>query len=203
MNLEELKKKFRHRAEIDVKDISIAIKAVPFLVKEVIRLEEQVAHRDRIIEKLGKKVRSQPLLETRSQKDQFSWHIKIYEDLNVIAITFAGEPNPAGARMCSNAIMHMSKNLDPGFSLISDFTKLNSDAVSKRILFYFKKVQYFFWKMEVQFVVSIVEDEKNKNISSFLDLPVRSKNKNFKILKVKSVKEGLNVIHNMGKYIKG
>lgn len=56
LDIELLKNKFRHKAEADVKDINLAIKAAPFLVKEVIRLEEELELKEKMIERLKKKL---------------------------------------------------------------------------------------------------------------------------------------------------
>ena len=201
MDLEQLKKDFRHKAEVDVKDINIAIKAVPFLVKEVIRLEEELESKNNIIEKLKKKIKREPPKVQKGKKDDFFWLIKIDEDSNIILFQFKGIPNKRGAKICSNAVINMSKNLEPGFSVISDFRNLQSEHINQRILFYFRKVHYLFERMRVKFIIRVVSEGKS-DVTGFEDLASPAKQKNLKIFTVTSIEEGKNIIKNLGKHLR-
>ena len=49
MDLAALKSKYRHKTAVDLKDFDTALSAVPFLVREVERLEIEVAEREKRI----------------------------------------------------------------------------------------------------------------------------------------------------------
>lgn len=200
MDLEELKK-FRHRAELDVKDINLALKAVPFLVKEVIRLEEELALRTDLIERLKKKIKRQPPTIQKGQKDKFQWALKIDEDANMIFIQFSGVPNKIGAKMCSNTIVAMSSNLEKGFSVISDFRKISGDHLTKRIMFYFRKIHYLFVNKEVSHIIRVVPDKESEYAKTFPELPVPGGG-HIKVFTVTSIEEGKKILKNVRRHLK-
>ena len=49
MDLAALKSKYRHKTAVDLKDFDTALSAVPFLVREVERLEGELAEREKRI----------------------------------------------------------------------------------------------------------------------------------------------------------
>ncbi|MCB9493901.1 MAG: hypothetical protein H6681_00470 [Desulfobacteraceae bacterium] len=200
MDLELLKSKFRHRAEADVKDINLAIKAVPFLVKEVIRLEEELDTKNKLIERLKKKIKKQPPLIHKGEKDSFNWIIKVNEETNTILIQFNGVPNKSGAKICSNAVLTLSENLEPGFSVISDMRKLDTSAINQRMLFYFRKVHYLFLRNNVKYIIRVVP-EHFKEIDGLMDIPSDQK-KHLKMFSVTSIDEAKNIIRNLGKHLR-
>ncbi|MDY0131198.1 MAG: hypothetical protein RBR53_00870 [Desulforegulaceae bacterium] len=198
MDIEFLKSKFRHKAEADIKDIRIAIKATPFLVKEVIRLEEELELKNNMIEKLKKKIKHQPPLVQKGKKDKFSWIVKVNEETNTILFQFYGTPDKSGAKICSNVIINMTENLEPGFSVISDLRKLNIEFMSKRLGFYLRKVHYIFSGMDIKYLIRVVEDSKDLEVI----MEHCNDNVNFKMFSVTSIEEAKNVIRNFGKYLK-
>lgn len=200
MDLENLKEKFKHKAEVDVKDINIAIKAVPFLVKQVIKLEEEVKSQEKLIERLKKKIKRQPPPISKGKKNQFMWVIKVDEDSNTILLQFSGIPNRSGAKMCSNAIINMSERLETGFSVISDFRNFSMADISKRTIFYFRKVHYLFIRRKVRFIIRVISQDK-KNTDGFSVLP-ESSNSNLKVFTVTSIEEGKEMIKNLGKHLR-
>ncbi|MGE4519517.1 MAG: hypothetical protein AB7E04_08430 [Desulfobacteraceae bacterium] len=200
LDLELLKSKFRHKAEADVKDINLAIKAAPFLVKEVIRLEEELDVKKKMIEKLKKRIKRQPPLVQKGEKDKFSWVIKISEETNTILFQFNGTPNKSGAKICSNAVINMTENLEPGFSVISDLRKFDSNAMNQRMLFYFRKVHYLFLRMNVKYIIRVVPEEY-KNVEDFMELTAEQK-KHLKMFTVTSVEEARNIIKNLGRHLR-
>jgi hypothetical protein len=200
MDLELLKKKFRHKAEADVKDINLAIKAAPFLVKEVIRLEEELELKEKMIEKFKKRIKRQPPLVSKGEKDDFNWVIKINEETNTMLIQFNGVPNKSGAKICSNAVINMSENLEPGFSVISDLRTFDTSVINQRMSFYFRKVHYLFLRTNARYIIRVVS-EKDKEAAGFLDFPPDQK-KILKMFTVTSVDEAKNIIKNMGKYLR-
>jgi hypothetical protein len=201
LDLEQLKTKFRHKHEVDVKDINIAIKAVPFLVKEIIKLEEDIESRDRTITRLKKKIKRQPPSVQKGQKDKFSWVLKADEDSNTLFIQFTGIPNKSGAKICSNAVINLSENLETDFSVISDLRKLETEYITTRMLFYFRKVHYLFLRMKVKYIIRVVSEEQ-KEIKDFIDIPDVAKEEKMKIFSVTSIEEGKNIIKNMGKHLR-
>lgn len=199
MDLEQLKKDFSHKAEVDVKDIDVAIKAVPFLVKEVIKLEEELKAKNSLIEKLKKKVKKEPPKVLTGQRKGFAWLIKVDEESNILLFQFSGIADKGGAKICSNAIINMLDHLEPGFSVISDFRKLETSAISPRIIFYFRKVHYLFSRMNAKFVIRVVKDAKDED-PGFIDIPASGKE--LKVFTVTSIEEGKNIVKNLGRHLR-
>jgi hypothetical protein len=200
LDLELLKDKFRHKAEADIKDINLAIKAAPFLVKEVIRLEEELELKNKMIDRFKKKIKRQPPLVQKGQKDKFSWVIKVSEETNTILFQFNGIPNKSGAKICSNAVINMAENLEPGFSVISDLRKFDSSSMNKRMLFYFRKVHYLFLRMSVKYIIRVVP-EGYSEVEGFMDLTPEQK-KQLKMFTVTTVEEGRHIIKNLGRHLR-
>lgn len=114
-------------------------------------------------------------------------------------IKFNGVPNKSGAKICSNAVINMSENLEPGFSVISDLRNFDTSAITQRMIFYFRKVHYLFLRTNVKYIIRVVS-EANKEISDFMDIPAGQNRLN--MFTVTSVDEAKNIIKNMGKYLR-
>ena len=92
MELSELKKKFRHRSIVDIKDVEIAMKAVPFLVREIEKLEEKVAGYQKRLDHLsGLLQKKRPPMEKTGQKNKMKWEARVNEEENRLYINLSGE----------------------------------------------------------------------------------------------------------------
>ncbi len=200
MDLEELKKKFRHKSEVDVKDINIALKAVPFLVKEVLRLEEELDSRDKFIERLKRKIKRQPDMTQKGEKDGLKWVLKADEESNIIIARVTGVPCKTGFKIFTNSIINIAENLGSDFCVVNDFIELEFEKITKRIFFYFRKTYYLFLKMGVKYIIFVVPHEK-KDISVITKSKF-SKNNGKNIFIATSMDEAKNIIKNAGKHIR-
>lgn len=138
MDLSEIKARFRHRTKVDLTDIDIALEALPMLVREVERLEAQLAEAEKRISHLSRK---QPPLFKKGRKGAAKWDIRADETKNRLYLKLSGRFDPVSAKIASNHIISISFNLREGFDLINDVSELTL-TLDKKIIFHIRKVMF-------------------------------------------------------------
>ena len=155
MDLDALKAKFRHKTSVDLKDIDIALNAVPFLVREVERLEGELAERNKRIAHMQSQLKRRIPLSKVGKKGAAEWEARVDEDANRLYIRLAGGFDYASAKAASNAILQVLPNIRKGFDVINDISGLGPEFPPKA-LFHLRKVMYNLKKMGAARVVRIV-----------------------------------------------
>ncbi|MCW7752471.1 hypothetical protein OOT00_00565 [Desulfobotulus sp. H1] len=157
MDLGELKEKFQSKAVADLKDINLVLKATPFLVREVIRLEEALVESEKRIERLAGMLRRTPPTFRSGKKDQAAWKIWMDERKNRLYIQIFGKVERRSGKMISNAILAVMENLHHGFMVVVDLRKMTAD-VDSRTRFYFRKTAYAFGLMQAEPVIRVIDE---------------------------------------------
>lgn len=165
MNLDELKKKFRHKTKADLADIDLALQAVPFLVRKIESLESELSEYEKRYEHLSSQLNRPRSLSCKGEKDDVKWEAELDEKKNRIIIKFAGEINHKIAKQASNNIYPILSNIRKGCNVINDISGLS--GVNKRVMFHFRKIFYTLDMMGVERVIYIPPPGKTTILSAF------------------------------------
>lgn len=202
MDLEELKAKFQSKAVADLKDINLVLKATPFLVREVIRLEEALAESERRIQHLAGMLRRNPPTHRSGKKDQAAWKISIDERQNRLYIQLFGKIEKQSGKLISNAILSVMENLHSGFSVVVDLRKMVSD-VDARTRFYFRKTAYAFSQVQAEPIVRVMEDSQSM---AFLFEDAEDRCPSMQgaedVHRVRTLEEADTLLDNLGRYLR-
>jgi hypothetical protein len=199
MELEELKKKFRHRSSVDIKDVEIAMKAVPFLVREIEKMEDKIAGYEKRIDHLsGLLQRKRPPLEKSGQKNKTRWEVHVNEDENRLYVLLSGELDYSAVKLASNSIIAVLSNLREGYDVINNFTELQG-PFKKRVIFHLRKLVYNFSQTGIANVVCI----KTSDIKPITDIfQSGAKAEGFQAFEVSSLEEAKSTLQNVGRFLK-
>lgn len=160
MDLSDIKTRFRHRAKANLTDIDIVLEALPMLVREVERLESEVAEAEKRIAHLSRK---QPPLFKKGRKGAAKWDVRVDENKNRLYLYLSGRFDLNGAKLASNHIISISFNLREGFDLINDVTELTL-TLDKKVIFHIRKVIYHLEQAGLRRSVRVVAPD-NQNTS--------------------------------------
>ncbi len=199
MELNELKNKFRHRSSVDIKDVEIAMKAVPFLVREIEKMEDKIADYEKRLDHLsGLLKRKRPPLEKTGQKNNTRWEVRIDEDENRLYFHLAGELDYNAVKLASNGIITVLSNLREGYDVINDFTELQG-PFKKRVIFHLRKLVYNFSQTGIANLVCI----KTTDIKPITDIfQSGAKAEGFQAFEVSSLEEAKSTLQNVGRFLK-
>jgi len=199
MELNELKNKFRHRSSVDIKDVEIAMKAVPFLVREIEKMEDKIADYEKRLDHLsGLLKRKRPPLEKSGQKNKTRWEVRIDEDENRLYFYLAGELDYNAVKLASNGIITVLSNLREGYNVINDFTELQG-PFKKRVIFHLRKLVYNYSQTGIANLVCI----KTTDIKPITDIfQSGAKAEGFQVFEVSSLEEAKSTLQNVGRFLK-
>ena len=157
MDLDLLKERFRTKAEADVRDIDLVMKATPFLVREVIRLEEELQRSEAELVHLKAQFGKKAPTVRRGRKNQAVWQVGIDEHHNRLLIRVEGVLDKSSAKSFSNMILLVAKQLRADFDVITDMRKLTFTA-DNRIRFHFRKTFYSLQQMQMRRSIRVVDE---------------------------------------------
>ena len=199
MDLSELKKKFRHRSSVDIKDIDIAMKAVPFLVREIEKMEGTIEEYEKRIEHLsGLLNKKRPPLDKAGKKNKMKWEAHVDEEENRLYINLAGELDYSAVKLASNGILGLLPSLRENYDVVNDFSELKG-PFQKRVIFHLRKLIYNFSQTGVAHVVSINTTETKPVADMF---QAGAKSEGFQSFEVSSLEEAKSTLQNLGRFLK-
>ena len=133
MDLNALKKQFRHKQKAELSDIDTALKAVPFLIREIERLENQLAQYKSRLTLLSSQINKRFPLTKQGKKGEGEWEIRIDEEKNRLYIKLSGFFDYQAAKIASNTIVSMMSALLENADAVNDLSELK--GFDKRAIF--------------------------------------------------------------------
>jgi uncharacterized protein YeeX (DUF496 family) len=199
MDLSELKKKFRHRSSVDIKDVEIAMKAVPFLVREIEKMEAKITDYEKRIDHLsGLLKKKRPPLEKTGQKNKMKWEARVNEEENRLYINLSGELDYSAVKLASNSIINVLPSLREGYDVINNFSELQG-PFKKRVIFHLRKLVYNFSQTGVAHVVSV----RISDIKPITDIfQLGAKTEGFQAFEVSTMEDAKSTLQNVGRFLK-
>ncbi len=199
MKLDELKAKFRNKARVDIKDIDLAMRCVPFLVRELEELEAKLSESEKRIDYLNSLVQKKlPPLEIKGKKEKSEWKVKVDEEKNRMYMELSGEFDYKCTKSASNAILMVQGALREGFDVINDISKAGT-AFDKRSFFHIRKIIYNMQQAGMRKFVNVSVnslDETGKMFDSLLT------SAGAKAIQATSVEGAEGMLENVGKFLK-
>ncbi|MBU0991779.1 MAG: hypothetical protein KJ737_04715 [Proteobacteria bacterium] len=197
MNIEELKAKFLQKSVADIKDVDLALRAAPFLIREVVRLEEELKEAEERIKHLNSQFRKQPLTSKKGKKGEAEWDIRLDEKKNRLYFILSGKFDHRSGKSATNHLSMVLESIRKDFDVIIDITNLSPD-VSNRVHFHLRKAMYNLQQMGVKSVVRVVDPKANP-LSVFEE---RGKDITFKSFTANSLRDADLTLDNEGKFLK-
>jgi hypothetical protein len=157
MELDLLKEKFRHKRKAELSDLDLVLNAVPFLVREVERLEAELENRTNRIAHLSSLLNKRPPTSKKGKKGGGEWEVRIDEDKNRLYMSLSGFFTSQSAKEASNIIISMLANLRENADAISDLRELKE--FDQRAVFHIRKVFYTLDYVGVKRVVWIMKED--------------------------------------------
>ncbi|MCF8069954.1 MAG: hypothetical protein K9L30_15345 [Desulfobacterales bacterium] len=197
MDLQELKEKFKHKMQADIKDVDLTLRATPWLVKEVVRLEEEVEGWRKKVEHLEKQLKRQPPLSKKGKWGDAIWELRVDDKKNRLFVSLIGDFDYEAAQRASNHLLMVMQNLMEGFDIVNDLSKFK-DIKDNRTIFQARKTIYSLTESGVSNVVRIT----NPNVERILKtIEKRIGNFDYKVYTANSTPEAEQLLDNM-KFIK-
>lgn len=197
MNLTEIKAKFKHKAKADLKDLDIALKALPFLVREIEFLEAEIEEHKTRIQHLTKQLKRRPPLEKNGRRDKAEWNAYVDEKNNRLIIRIIGELNYYSAKTASNSVLMVLPNLRDGFDVINDLSGLTK--YDNRSVFHLRKLFYTLEKAGLRRTVRLT----NKYFPDLFQLlNGTNKSSDQKVALANSIEEAQSMLDNIGRFLK-
>lgn len=198
MNIEQLKAKFLQKSVADVKDVDLALRATPFLIREVVRLEEELKEAEERIQHLNSQFRKQPPTSKKGKKGEAEWDIRLDEKKNRLYFVLSGKFDHRSGKTATNNLNLVLESIRKDFDVIIDISNLDQD-VSNRVHFHLRKAMYNLQQMGVKSVVKVVNPKTTPSISAFEE---RGKDITFKSFTANSMRDAELTLDNEGKFLK-
>jgi hypothetical protein len=157
MDLNLLKEKYRHKRQVEMSDIELALKAVPFLVREVERLETELESQKGRITHLSGMLNKRPPTSRKGQKGQAAWEVRIDEEKNRLYMSLSGFFDYHSAKEASNTIISTLVNLRQNADAINDLEGLT--GFEQRSIFHIRKIIYTLDYVGVKRMVRIMNED--------------------------------------------
>ena len=192
-DLEDLKKKYRKKTRINSVDLDQLQVMVPILLREICRLEEELAEATAYIKNLEKK---KPADIKHGKNGNAEWEVVYDMKKNRMTIKLKGVFDYKSAKMASNAVVGILGNVEKEFDLINDISELEA-ITDMRTLFHLRKVRFLLVQAGVNRTVR-VDHEKESVISAIFK-------KHFqegpKAIVVKTPEDAVAALENDGKFL--
>lgn len=197
MDIEKLKKQYRHKRKLDYADIDTALRAVPFLLREFEKLEEELKYQKGRIAHLNAALNKQPSLEKKGEKGKGQWVIRIDEEKNRLYLKLSGYFDYQAAKVASYQITSVISNLRANADAINDLSDLK--GFEKRAVFHIRKIIHTLDYVGVNRVVRITDP--GSKISTILDRLYQDE-KSYTVSQAGSLQEADSILDQGGQFLK-
>jgi hypothetical protein len=191
--IEDLKNKYKKRTRIDIFDLEKLQILVPVLIREICRIEDELAEARAVIQKLEKK---RPPDVRNGKVGNAEWDVCYDIRTNRLKIKLTGIFDSKAAKMASNAVIGILENVEKNFDVINDTREIEA-ITDMRTLFHLRKVRYLLVQAGVNRTVRI-EPEKESVITAIFRKYFQD---GAKIIVVKSDEDAEMALENDGKYL--
>ncbi|MBF0226623.1 MAG: hypothetical protein HQK76_14300 [Desulfobacterales bacterium] len=203
MEINEIKRRFKNKSYVDIKDVDIALKAVPFLVREIERLEIEIQRGEERIKHLDSILKRRPPLNKSGKRGKSSWETDIDEKRNLLYLKLKGIFDASSAKSATNNVISIIPNLRVGFDFINDVSEFDLNC-DNRVKFHLKKLTYSLKKMGLKRIVLIVPtgEDALKQIAALFGKAERNLQSNYQVNYVNSRDEAESLIDNANKFLR-
>ncbi len=198
MDLNEIKSKFRHKAKADITDLDLVLNAVPFLVREIEKMEKQQGESEKRIEHLSSLMKKRPPLEKKGSKGGLQWKASVDEDKNRLYIQIAGKVDYQSAKLASNHVITVLVNLRENFDVVNDISEIEP-GYNKKSLFHINKMVFSMNETGVRRIISVTKPE-SAGVSAIV--VNRSKEDGFQTGSAGSVEEAEGMLDSAESFLK-
>jgi hypothetical protein len=192
-DLEDLKNKYRKRPRADIVDLDRMQVMIPFLVREVCRLESELAEAKEYISSLEKK---KPGDTKNGKLGNAEWDVAYDLKKNRLIIKMKGVFDFKSAKMSSNAIVNILDNVKTNFDLIQDIRELEA-LKDMKSLFHLRKLRYLFVQAGINRSVRI-DNEKETVVSAVFKKHFQE---GLKAITVKTMEDAVIALENDGRFL--
>ncbi|MFH0725882.1 MAG: hypothetical protein V2B19_05960 [Pseudomonadota bacterium] len=197
MDLNLLKEKFKHKRKAELSDLDLALTAVPFLVREVERLEAELENNKSRIAHLSSLLNKRPPTSRKGKRGEGTWEVRIDEDKNRLYMSLSGFFNYQSAKEASNTIISLLTSLRENGDAINDLRELK--GFDQRALFHIRKVFYTLDYVGVKRVVRVMRDDPQ--LLSHLN-PIYSSEAGYQMSVAKSVEDAEAILDQSRQFLK-
>lgn len=199
MDLEDLKEKFKTKMRVDLKDVDLALRATPFLCREVCRLEEELAVSEQRIKFLTEQLnRRLPPLEKEGERKGCKWKSEIDTKHNLMFIILSGEFDYRTAKVATNQMLETLTHLQKGCGILFDVSGISSGS-DKKLIFHLRKTMHHLRQIGIKRIVYVPSPTLSALGYVFEEY---SDKDGFKVHKTSSVEDGKTALLNMDRFLK-
>jgi hypothetical protein len=197
MDIEALKNHFRHKRKADLSEIDLALKAVPFLVREIERLEKELQDAKDRIGQLNVLLNKRPALSREGSRGEGSWNVRVDEGKNRLYLTLSGHFDYQSGKVASNSIIAVLSNLRENADAVNDLRELK--GVDRRAMFHLRKIIYTLDYVGVRRIIRLLNtDEELLNVLK----AIYPKQADYQMSIAKSVEEADAILDSSRKFLK-
>lgn len=157
-DIEDLKKKYRKKTRAPIVDLSELQVMVPVLVREICRLEHEMAELARYVKDLEKK---KPPASKEGALGKAQWQVAYDMKARRLIITLKGVFDYKSGKQASNALIEVLEQAEKGFDVINDIRNLSAITDMKTV-FHLRKARYHLVQAGVNRTVRLVSNPKAK-----------------------------------------
>lgn len=198
MDLDELKLKYLKKAAVDIKDVHLAMKAVPLLLREVARLEEDLRKAEQRIVFLTPGVSERPPLKRSGERVGGKWEVSVNEKDNLLLFILAGKLDYATAKQATGHIMAVTGHLMKNMDVVADLSCVDTHF-DRKFLFHLRKVFYNLKLIGIGRVVRVVNPDAPVLMKLFEEQALECP---FRLYTARNVQEAEQILELAGKYLK-
>lgn len=157
-DIDDLKKKYRKKTRAAIMDLSELQVMVPVLVREICRLEQEMAQLNRYVTDLEKK---KPPTSKAGVLGKAQWDVAYDMKAQRLNIMLKGTFEYKSAKQASNAVIEVLAQAEKGFDVINDIRGLTA-VTDMKTVFHLRKARYHLIQAGVNRTVRLVSSPKAK-----------------------------------------
>lgn len=192
-DIDDLKKKYRKKTRASIMDLSELQVMVPVLVREICRLEQEMAQLNRYVKDLEKK---KPPASKAGELGKAQWDVVYDMKVQRLTIWLKGVFDYKSAKQASNAVIEVLAQAEKGFDVINDIRGLTGIADMKTV-FHLRKVRYHLVQAGVNRTVRLVSSP-NAKMARLFDTYFQSGEKT---MVVTAMEDAISALENDGRFL--